>query len=681
MTFVCLFINFSFFFAKNNSIRKQISRIIMRYSIIAILCLLFQISWGQKTDPVLFTVDDQDVYVSEFKQIYEKTNGDEADYSKKSLEEYLDLYINFKLKVRKAHDMGLHEDKELIRELKGYRDQLASNYLTDKEIKDGLIEEVYERQKLDREVRHILFPINAASTPSDTLKTYRRAMSVYDMAKQSKDFAELAKTHSGDKSSVNQGGYLGFITSMLPNGFYEIENAIYNTPVGQVSAPVRSKAGYHIIKVESERPARGQMEIAHIMVMKRDNSEEAKKKIDDIFLQLKQGKQFEILCKDKSEDKKTSKKGGYIGSIKIGQYEEDFETAAFELANDGDYSKPVETSVGWHIIKRLDKKEPGSYKDQYRYLESQIMRDGRFGRAEEALVKRVRKGNKIKVEKAEFNNWVETALDSTLTTYRWAAPKERPETTLLNFNDGQATYSIKDYILYLMKSARIRVEMGRTMSYDKVVHELLDGFIDEMCLKYEESKLEEKYPDFARLMQEYEEGILLFEATKENVWDKASKDTVGVNKFYAENKNDYQWEERANVTKYTVYSGDIAKVRELVERAKTDNLTQLQMRYNQENKVMVVGTESKYEKNRIDDLPNMKWASGEVSDPKRQDSNTFMFYKIEDILPAANKSLEESRGYVVADYQDQLEKEWIKELRDEYPVKVNSKAFSKLIRK
>lgn len=653
----------------------------MKYSIITILILGIQLSMAQPGEAVLFTVDDQDVSVSEFKQIYEKTNGEEADYSKASLEEYLDLYVNFKLKVQKAYDMGLHEDKELIRELDGYRDQLASNYLTDKEIKDKLIEEVYERQKWDKEVSHILFPLNAASTPADTLKAYQRAKSVHQLAGGGKAFEELAKMHSGDKSTVNNGGYLGFLTAMLPNGFYEVENAIFNTPVGGVSAPVRSKAGYHIIKVNTERPARGQMEIAHIMVMKKEDSVGAKKKIDDIYQNLTQGREFEIVCKEKSEDQKTAKKGGYIGNIKIGQYEEPFETTAFGLLADGDYSKPVETSVGWHIIKRLSKKGEGSLKDQYRYLESQIMRDGRFSRAEEALVKRVRKNTSIKLEQKKIDEWINTALDSTLVTYRWAAPKERPQTVILDFDNGKANYTIKDYIVYLMKSARQRVEWGKTMNYREVAQGMIDGFIDEMCLKYEESRLEKKYPDFARLMQEYREGILLFEATKENVWDKASSDSTGIEKFYKENKDEYRWEERAKVTKFTVYSGDVIKAQEVIQRAKTDNLTQLEMRYNQENKVLVAGSELVYEKSRQNELPKMAWTSGSVSDLKRQNANTFVFYKIDEILPSGDKTLSESRGYVVADYQDELEKKWVRDLRNEYKVKINDKVLSKMIRK
>lgn len=635
---------------------------------------------GQSSDEILFSVEDIEVPVSEFKHIYEKTNGDEADYSEESVREYLDLYINFKLKVKKAFDMGLHENAKIKRELKGYRDQLAASYLTDKQIKDKLIREVYNRQQKDREVSHILFGMGRNKTPEDTLKAYNRAMSVYDRLKKGEDFAELAKQFSADKSTVGQGGYLGYVTAMLPNGFYEVENAIYNTAVGEVSTPVKSDAGYHIIKVHDQRPARGTMEIAHILAMKdEDKPGQAEKRIREIYQELEKGALFEKLSRERSDDQKTAKKGGYIGKISIGQYEEAFEDAAYSLNEDGAYSEPIETSVGWHIIKRVSKSEMPSLENSYRYIESQIVRNGRFQIAENALIKQVRQNSKIEVKEDLLGSFINEKLDSTLTTYRWTAPKDRPNTAVLIFDEGASTFTLRDFILFMMKSARERVSLGKSMDYKEVAHSLFEGFIDESCLRHEESRLEEKHPEFAALMKEYREGILLFEATKANVWDKASKDSVGIQRYFNENRDGYAWEERAKVMQYTVYSSDPLEAQEIRNKAMDMSDKALLEQYNTENRTLLTSTEMIIEKSNEDQLERIEWQVGSLSPLKRQGEQAHSFKKITEILPARLKTLEESKGYVVADYQDALEKDWVKELKDEYKVNVRKKALKKLI--
>lgn len=635
---------------------------------------------GQSSDDILFSVEDIEVAVSEFKHIYEKTNGTEADYSDESVREYLDLYVNFKLKVKKALDMGLHKDPKIESELKGYRDQLAASYLTDKQIKDKLIREVYERQQTDREVSHILFGIGRNQSPEDTLKAHNRAMSVYERLQKGEDFASLAKQYSADQSTVQKGGYLGFITAMLPNGFYAVENAVYNTAIGEVSMPVKSEAGYHIVKVHSERPARGTIEIAHIFAMKgEENPGKAEKKIRELYSKLGNGALFEKVCQENSDDKKTAKKGGYIGKISIGQYEEAFEDTAYALDEDGSYSEPVETSVGWHIIKRIAKREMPPLETNYRYIESLVVRDARFQIAENALIREVRQNSDIEVKEEILNTFIEEKLDSTLQTYRWKAPKDRSDTTVLIFDQGASEFTLRDYILFLMKSSRERVSLGKAMDYGEVAHTLFDRFIEESCLRHEESQLEDKHPEFAALMKEYREGILLFEATKAKVWDKASKDSVGIQRFFEENKSDYVWDERARVKQYTVYSSDPLEARELREMASNMSDEDLLEKYNSEDKTMLTSSEMVLEKSNGDQLRSIEWKEGAVGPLNRQGDKVHAFKKVVEILPAGQKTLDESKGYVVADYQDALEKEWVEQLKDQYNVKIRKKTLKKLI--
>ncbi|MBK8724035.1 MAG: peptidylprolyl isomerase [Saprospiraceae bacterium] len=305
---------------------------------------LIQTIFAQKSDPVLFTVENNPIHLSEFKYIYSKTNGDKADFSKKSLEEYLDLYTKFKLKVQKGKDLKLDTLDSYKKELEGYRQQLAGSYLIDKEVTDKLVEEAYQRTKKDVSISHIFFSCEKEAPARDTLAVYSKAMD----AKRRLDsgsitFENLAKEVSDDKSAKENGGLLGYLTAMLPNGFYNLENGIYSLGKGQVSAPIRTDLGYHVIKVNDIRDARGEVEVAHILVRKNENQtyEQGKIKIDSIYGLLQKGSNFEESAKIFSEDKTTGSKGGYVGVFGINKYEKAFEDAAFGLTKDGEYTKAI----------------------------------------------------------------------------------------------------------------------------------------------------------------------------------------------------------------------------------------------------------------------------------------------------------------------------------------------------
>jgi peptidyl-prolyl cis-trans isomerase SurA len=295
-------------------------------------------------DPILFSVANQPVHVSEFLYIYSKTNRDKADFSKKSLEEYLDLYTKFKLKVKRAKDMRLDTIPALQKELEGYRKQLADSYLLDKEVTEKLIKEAYQRSLKDLSVSHIMVSLKQNPSPQDTALAYKRIMAIKGKLDGGSDFVKAAKSLSDDKSAKTNNGNIGYFTSPFPNGFYDFESAAYNLEKGTYSAPVRTPIGYHIIKVDDIRPARGEMEAAHILI--RHKSPNPKMTIDSIHSLLSSGQNFEDLAKIYSNDKSTASKGGYIGFFGISKYEKAFEDAAFALKADGDFTQPIETLAG-----------------------------------------------------------------------------------------------------------------------------------------------------------------------------------------------------------------------------------------------------------------------------------------------------------------------------------------------
>lgn len=635
---------------------------------------------AQQDDPVLFTVEGNPVHVSEFNYIYTKTNGKEADFSKKSLEEYLDLYIKFKLKVQRARELQLDTIPSLKKELEGYRRQLADSYLIDKEVTEKLTREAYERAKQDVEISHILLSLSPDASPQDTLDVYNKAMGLRQMIIQGKDFGEVAKEMSDDKSAAKNGGYIGFVNVLFPNGFYKLETAAYTLPLGELSKPVRTNSGYHILKVHSRRPARGELEAAHILIRaEKHPPEEAKQLIDSIYQQLQNGASFEGLARDFSEDGRTAAKGGYIGFFGINRFQSEFEDAAFALPSDDAYSEPIQTSVGWHIIKRISKRSIQPYAIEKSRLQTQVKRDDRHEQARVAMIERIKKEAGLKENKEVLEAFADTLSDNFL-TFKWRAPKQKSDALLFQLGEDFKV-TLGDFTDYLGTASRQRIRMGRSTEIPAAVEQLYQDFVNTNCMKYEEQQLEKKYPEFKLLMGEYEEGILLFEATKIEVWDRASQDTAGLKKFHKQVKDNFRWDERAVATTYNLIPDAADKIDEVKAYAKNHGPDEVLAQFNTEDRNILTAEKRTVEKKKNELFFQMPWKAGEVSEVKTAArSKALYFTKIEDILPARAKTLDEARGYIIAEYQDYLETQWINELRKRYDVDVKQKVFNDLIK-
>jgi peptidyl-prolyl cis-trans isomerase SurA len=635
---------------------------------------------AQSDDPVLFTVAGNPVHVSEFEYIYTKTNGKEADFSEKSLEEYLDLYVRFKLKVQRAKEMQLDTIPSLKKELDGYRRQLADSYLIDKEVTEKLTREAYERAKQDVEISHVLVSVDANAAPEDTLEAYNKALAIRSRILKGEDFSEVAKALSDDKSAANNGGYIGFVNVLFPNGFYKLETAAYTLPIGELSQPVRTNSGYHILKVHSRRPARGEMEAAHILIRSEKNPDDGGKTlIDSLYQLLETGASFESLAKEYSEDGRTASKGGYIGFFGINRFQAAFEDIAFALEENDAYSAPVQTSVGWHIIKRISRRTIQPYAIEKSRLQTQIKRDARHEQARLAMIARIKEEAGLEENKEVLTSFVDTLPENFL-TFKWKAPKVKSSKTLFQLGPDFKV-SLGEFTDYLGSASRQRIRMGRSTPIPQAVDQLYKDFVDMSCMKYEEQQLEKKYPEFKMLMGEYEEGILLFEATKMEVWDKASQDTAGLKVFHQRVKDNFRWDERAVAVTYNVISeaaGKVDTIRAFAQEHSTDEVLAM---FNSEEKTIVTADNRTVEKKKNDLFFQMPWKAGEVSEVKQTPrSKGLYFTKIEDILPARNKTLDEARGYVIADYQDYLETQWVKQLKDKYKVEIKQKVFNKLIK-
>jgi peptidyl-prolyl cis-trans isomerase SurA len=637
--------------------------------------------FGQGKDPVLFTVAGQPVHVSEFDYIYNKNNGKDADYSRKSLTDYLNLYTKFKLKVQAARDMHVDTIPALIKELEGYRQQLTSNYLNDKEVTDRLAREVYERQKKDLLLNHILFSLSPNAQGADTLDAYNKAANAIRMIKTGMKWEDVAKM-SNDLNSAQKGGKLGWFTSMFPDGFYDLENAAYATAPGQIyPIPIRTRLGYHVLRVEAERPAYRRMEAAHILIKKTTkgtNDVVAQTRADSIYKKIKEGQSFEELARTVSDDKTTSPQGGNIGYFGINQFEPAFEEAAFKLTKDGDVSMPVLSSIGYHIIKRLRRDEEIPYERAKRKIQVDIQRDQRFNVAQSTFIEKI-KGEAGYKENAAALKHFASQMDSNFYTYKWRVPDSLKSETL--FTLGNKEFNNIEFAEYVKTNTRQRLQGSDTKDILATLKNMLKEFSSQKCLQFEEGKLEEKYADFKALMREYREGILLFEATKNVVWDRASEDTTGLKAFYEKNKAQYKWDERAVIHSINLDTTDKKLVDEIYKFAKKNPIDKVIAKYDPDKK-FISYQKNTAEKKSPDSYKGIAFAKGAITDLNLDSGLTsYSFRKVEEILPPSFKSIDEARGYIIADYQDYLEMMWVDELKAKYPVKLNDDVFGSLVKK
>ncbi len=636
---------------------------------------------AQSGDPVIITVDGKPVTRSEFESVYKKNNGKDISADKKSVRDYLDLFINFKLKVKEAEQQGLDTLQSFRDELSGYRKQLAAPYLTDKNVNESLIQEAYERTKTEVRASHILVRCLDDALPKDTIVAYNKAIEFRKRILGGEDFAKVARESAieGDPSAKENGGDLGYFTALQM--IYPFESMAYSTKVGDVSMPVRTSFGYHIIKVQDKRPNQGEVLVAHIMVRlnkesKSADSTNAAKKITEIYEKLKAGESFESLASQYSEDKQSAGNGGQLNWYGAGKMPvPEFEKPCFSLKANGDYTAPFATRYGWHIVKRLDKKELPSYESMRTELKQKVSKDSRSRAGRTALVAKVKKEygfKENKTQKGKISSFPAldeyyTIIDSSYFKGKWTAERAKGWNKELFSLNGKK-YTQEEFSKFLESHQTRR----STFDVKYIVEQQYQHFVEENCVAYEESRLEAKYPDFKNLLQEYRDGILLFDLTDRKVWSKAVKDTTGLKEYYEKNKNNYLWDERANVTTYKCANDKVAKeVRKLLEKHKsTEEIKKALGEKSQLDLSVETVMYLKGENKMIDD----NWKMGLSGDIKKD--GMIYILDIDRLLPKSPKTLNEAKGMVTADYQNYLEKEWLSNLKTNHKVEVKEEVLN-----
>lgn len=649
-----------------------------------LFCMSVNTVIAQEKDPVILTVAGEEITKSEFLNVYQKNNVNGEVIDRKSLEEYMELYINFRLKVKEAESLGMDTMRSFKDELAGYRKQLAQPYLIDEKMNRSLLEEAYNRKKEDIRASHLLIKVDRNAAPADTLEAYKKIMSLRKRVMKGEDFGKLAAEFSDDLSArdrtvdnrVVKGnrGDLGYFTVF--DMVYPFETGAYNTKVGEVSNPIRSDFGYHLIYVTDRKPALGKVQVAHILLKAKTqataaDTAEMDKKAQEIYERLLKGEDFTALAQQYSDDKTTSTKGGVLPWFGANRMIPEFIKEVSKLEKIGDVAKPFTSSFGWHIVKLIDKKDIGTYEDNLNDLKQNLSRSDRAKKSEDALISKIKDEYKFTQNLKAKNEFYKVVTD-TIFKAGWSTDNAKELNKVL-FTIGRHQYTQQDFALYLVQNQK----KSAPENINAYVDRMYSAFVNQKLLEYEDSQLESKYPEFKALMKEYRDGILLFELTEQKIWSKASKDTTGLEAYYNANKQNYMWQQRADASIYTLNSTDkkiLESLRSAVKKGLTDNEI-LELINNDSTTVLSIDRR-KFEKEENQLVDRIKWAKGETSESVEDGKTTII--KINEVIEPEPKKLNEVKGLVTANYQDYLEQQWIKELRNKYPFKVNQEVLSSI---
>lgn len=624
------------------------------------------------------SIDGKPVTQTEFLQIYTKNNPNPS-FDKDSLDRYMELFQVFKLKVAEAEALGYDTIPRLKKELEGYKKQLALPYLIDSVQNQNMVTEAYNRTANEVRCSHILIKLDPNASPKDTLEAYNRLLGLKARIEKGEDFASVAKSKNGseDPSVVNNGGDLGYFTAFQM--VYPFEEKAYNTPVGQVSAPFRTRFGYHILKVTDKRPARGTIKVAHIMIAtgreaSTETRQNAEKKINEIYDSLVAGAAWDKMVNAYSEDANSTKKAGELPTFGSGTSQRmvlEFEDAAFALKEVGQFSKPVKTQYGYHIIKLLEWSPVKSFDVIRRELQAKVNKDERSKVTQDSFVQKLKTQYNYQDKSVKGLEWFVNNLDSNYYVGKWKATELKSNKTL--FVLGGQKFKQKEFAQYVEKNFRsVRKDEAAV-----VVKQLYSQWEKAAILAYEESLLPAKYPAFKALVQEYHDGIILYEIMQDQVWNKAVKDTAGLRTFFNENRSKYSWSERINATVYECKDEHIA-VQVYGMLLKSDTITSKNVIevINKDSELNLKVRMNKFELKQTAYLNNRNWTLG--LNPVYSYEGKWYVVKVAEIMAPAPKEFTEAKGLATSDYQVYLEKKWLDALRSKHQIVINTDVLYQL---
>lgn len=638
----------------------------------ALLLLISTIGFSQnkkketERSPLVFRVNKQPVFADEFIYLYKKNHTKPEDFKEAKINEYLQLLINFKLKIEEAKSRGMDTTKAFVKEFSGYKEELKKPYQVGGDELDRLTKQAYERLKEEVKASHILVNVAVDASPEDTTKAFQKISAIRQRIINGEDFQKLASELSEDPSAKSNAGDLGYFTTMQM--VFPFETAAYNLKPFEVSNPVRSRFGYHLIKLYDRQPARGEVEISHILLRSENNDSKIKSKIFEIYDQLKAGKSWDELCLEFSEDANTKNVGGRLRPFGIGALASvpEFEQMAFSMQKEGEISDPFQSNIGWHII-RLEKKIPlPPYKDVEASLKKKVARDERMQISKQALMAKKRKDFAF-TENTETKNLLLPLADSSIIKGKWVFSGDAPSLSLPIFSLQGKVTTLGDFVKYVKSHQTIS-----SLSPKARLTELYESFVEEKINQLEDEKIYNENPDYRNLLVEYKEGIILFEIMEKEVWNKASKDSVGQRNFYDLHKEKYKAGDRLEAQVFAALEKkQLDELQKKISAGDTIKKSDLK-------KFKSVMSVKVYEKGESKVIDRISWVTGLQ---ETQIDNVFYLVDVKRLVPPGYKTFEEARASVISEYQDFLEKTWLETLKKKYKVQLANKGKKYVIEK
>ncbi|SIS52797.1 peptidylprolyl isomerase [Belliella pelovolcani] len=619
----------------------------------------------------LMTIGNEEVFADEFLHILSKNRAfqeKEAIMDQAIFEENFELFVNFKLKVKEAENRGLDQTEEFEREFSIFKEDLIRPFLIKNSLQEGELMKAYNRMQEIVKASHILLQFPANASREDTIAVFRMAQKLKTQSEEGADFNELALEYSDDPSAQENKGSLGYFTALQM--VHQFEDAAFGIEVGEISEPILTNYGYHIIKLEDRKPNPGEIRVSHILVRSQSGDpvaeERALRRVGDIYTELqKEESVWEEVCAQYSEDQGTKNSGGLLPFISIGSVIPDFEKVAFSLTEIGEISPPVKTPYGYHIIRLEDKKPFATFEEMEPMIKSKILRDSRSTLIQSQVTS---------IQKSRFNFEENEALVDSLISKFENQSRAMIEQELENPNlENQQLFSINGVPTELsdlrefIQSNTQTIRPG-TRNYFATWY---DKFVEVSLNQSEEKYLEENNKEYQLTLKEYRDGILLFTLMNENVWQKALEDSLGQVSFYEKNVDRYQWKERTEalivkMAKDNVSAGvrrflsDKSYQKNLVSRLENTFLNDDPLAFTIDNNI--------YE---FDSHPILSRVMDKKSLQEIKIDNKTHFILLGNKIPAGPKKFDETRGKVIQDYQEYLDKSLLETLKANYIIRIN----------
>ncbi len=633
------------------------------------ITLILNVKAQSAQKDVLFFVDDDPVYTSEFLRVYNKNLDLVQDESQKDVNEYLTLFTNYKLKLKEARALGLDNKPSYQRELSSYKKQLTKSFMTDAKVTDAMVAEAYERISYEVKANHILIKVSENASPEDSLIAYNKILKLRNRTLKEGFEAVRKEVHNGQTVYGEELGYFSGFRMV-----YKFETAAFNTEIGDVSNPFRTRFGYHIVHVLDKRKSMGERKVAHIMVVEKKGDSLAEKpevRIQDIYKKINQGEAFDALAKQFSDDRNSASKGGELKSFSSGQLgSPEFENVAFGLKEVNDISEPFKTKYGWHIVKLIAKKAIAPFDAMRSELEEKVKRDDRSKLIDEALYASLKVKYNIAKEQPALE-YFESILNENYYKRAWQLPSDFSEDKpLVKIGDKQFLY--KDFGNYLVKKQRMGM---RKVSYKSIVLKNYEAFLNSNLVKYQEDNLETENEEFAHIVNEYRDGLLLFDLMENTIWNTAKTDSVGVQDFYTTHKDKYVLPQRIDaVVASSAKQKTLKKVAKLLDKGM--DLDQIKSLVNSKDKIEVMFTSGIMDAGHQVLPKSFPFKKG-ISKIYNH-NGTFVVIQVKDVLEKTQQTLDEAKGIVISDYQTFKEENWLKDLSEKYKIKINQEALNNI---